>query len=50
MRGLIRAAIAATSLAAAGASAGVPFGQFVAFGASYDDSGQFPDLELGGTT
>ncbi len=50
MRGLIRAAIAAASLAAAGASAGVPFGQFVAFGASYDDSGQFPDLELGGTT
>ena len=50
MRGLIRAAIAAASLAAASASAGVPFGQFIAFGASYDDSGQFPDLELGGAT
>ena len=50
MRGLIRAAIAAASLASGAASAGVPFGQFVAFGASYDDSGQFPDLELGGTT
>ena len=50
MRELIRAAVAATSLAAGAASAGVPFGQFIAFGASYDDSGQFPDLELGGTT
>ena len=38
------------ALASGAASAGVPFGQFVAFGASYDDSGQFPDLELGGTT
>ncbi len=50
MRRMIGAAIAAATLGANGASAGVPFDQFIAFGASYDDSGQFPDLELGGTT
>jgi len=50
MRRIIAAALAASALGASGASAGVPFDQFIAFGASYDDSGQFPDLELGGTT
>lgn len=50
MRRMISAAIAAATLGAGNALAGVPFDQFIAFGASYDDSGQFPDLELGGTT
>jgi len=47
---LLRSAIAAVALAAGNANAALPFDQFIAFGASYDDSGQFPDLELGGTT
>jgi len=50
MRRIIAAALAVSALGAASASAGVPFDQFIAFGASYDDSGQFPDLELGGRT
>jgi len=40
----------ASTLSGPGALAGVPFDQFIGFGASYDDSGQFPDLELGGKT
>lgn len=33
-----------------GARADLPFDQFIAFGASYDDSGQFPDPSFGYTT
>lgn len=40
------AAALACTLAAGGAHAGLPFDQFIAFGASYDDAGQFPDVEL----
>jgi outer membrane lipase/esterase len=39
-------AIACSSLFAGATQAGLPFDQFIAFGASYDDSGQYPDVEL----
>ena len=40
------AVFAATGALALPASAGLPFGQLIVFGASYEDVGQFPDYDV----
>ena len=51
MRNPLALSIALAAVAASGAArADLPFDQFIAFGASYDDSGQFPDPDLGYAT
>ena len=50
MKRTLAAAIAAAGILSVQALAGVPFDQFIGFGASYDDSGQFPDLDVDTST
>lgn len=50
MKNALAAAIAAVVILSSQTHAGVPFKQFIGFGASYDDSGQFPDLDVDTST
>ena len=43
---LRRAIVAGMSLVALSAHAGLPFDQLIVFGASYEDIGQFPDIDF----